>query len=842
MSFVDQPRGDASPSPKLFHGDGDQQFRATFEQAPVGIAHVGLDGGWLRVNRRYCEILGYERDELLKLSFQQLTHPEDLAADLAQAGRLMAGEIDSYSLEKRYIRKDGTLIWVNLTGSAIRDESGNLLCLLAVAEEISARKSAEAALQSERSLLSGIIDNIPVLLCIWDPDLRTFRFNKHLRDVLGWTEADTRDGEFLARVYPDPDYRQQVIEHMRSLQRDWLDLKSTARDGSAIDISWANIALDSGVSLGIGIDIRQRKATEQTLRRATERYALLSETSAALLAASDPQAIIESLCRKVMTHLDCDVFFNFIANEDGGGLRLNACAGLDAQQRQGIEHLEFGLAVCGCVARDRQRIISEDIQHSGDPRTDCVKSYGVQAYCCHPLLAGARLIGTLSFGARRRAHFAPDEIELMRAVADQVAVAMERIRVENALRSAVESAEHAKKAAEAASLAKDHFLAILSHELRTPLNPALIAATILEKSPHLPPELQDDVSIIRRNVELEARLIDDMLDLTRIARGKLTLNRRVVDACEVLRHAIETCHADAADKSIALKLRLPKKPVEIDADPARLQQVFWNVLKNAIKFTPEHGRVTVSAAATTAGRLKVRVSDTGRGIDKEALNRIFDAFDQGEPKITRRYGGLGLGLAICKGLIAMHEGSIRAESAGPGKGAVFTIELPLFAASQHGAAPNSQTEQTSGSAFSGGGCRILLVEDHETTARITSRLLRSFGHHVTTAHCVKSAVEAFEHNFFDLLISDLGLPDGTGHELLQSLISKRPVKAIALSGFGMDNDLQKSTRAGFLEHLVKPINATQLEEAITRITGQAARPSPKDAPPHSLFFDGREKA
>jgi CheY-like chemotaxis protein len=324
-------------------------------------------------------------------------------------------------------------------------------------------------------------------------------------------------------------------------------------------------------------------------------------------------------------------------------------------------------------------------------------------------------------------------------------------------------------------------------------------------------------------VELEARLIDDMLDLTRIARGKLTLNRRIVDGREVLRHAIETCHAEAMEKELALEASFSPEPLYVDGDPARLQQVFWNLLKNAIKFTPDHGRITVTATATELGGLRVQVSDSGKGIERETLPRVFDAFEQGGSSVTKRYGGLGLGLAICKGLVGMHEGAIRASSDGPGKGSTFVVELPPAAGRDGEAAGQGCAAVGAPAGVSERGYRILLVEDHESTAVMTARLLRSFGHQVTVADCVKCALERFAKEPVDLVISDLGLPDGSGHDLLRQLLAQRPVPAIALSGYGMDGDIQESTQAGFQEHLVKPINARQLGDSIDRVLGRTRR-------------------
>jgi len=380
----------------------------------------------------------------------------------------------------------------------------------------------------------------------------------------------------------------------------------------------------------------------------------------------------------------------------------------------------------------------------------------------------------------------------------------------------------ARQNVERASLAKDQFLAMLSHELRTPLNPALMAATVLEKHPHLPRELHKTAGIIRRNVELEARLIDDLLDLTRVARGKLTITRRVLDGREVVGHAIRTCQSELVAAGLELERRLPSEPVYVDADPARLQQIIWNLLQNAIKFTPSGGRITVSATVETDGGLRIEVRDTGKGIAREALERIFDAFEQDGDAITQRYGGLGLGLSICRSLVALHQGTIAAFSDGPGKGSAFVVTLPPARAlpPERSDAPPSSAELTTGAPRA--KSRVLLVEDHADTATVTAALLESFGHHVTTAGCVRDALDECERQAFDLIVSDLGLPDGSGFELLRSLSTKRPIRAIALSGYGMESDVRKSLEAGFTEHLTKPISADLLETAVSRALAQFA--------------------
>ena len=385
-----------------------------------------------------------------------------------------------------------------------------------------------------------------------------------------------------------------------------------------------------------------------------------------------------------------------------------------------------------------------------------------------------------------------------------------------------------KEAAEAANKAKDQFLAVLSHELRTPLTPVLSTVQALESEPGLTPELRASIDMIRRNVELEARLIDDLLDLTRIAKGKLELHPQTVDAHESVRDALDICRDEIHTKGLKLSVELTAARRHVRADSARLQQVLWNLIKNAVKFTPEGGTITLRTSNLPAPRpgpngnpphgaagerLLVEVRDTGIGIEPHVLPRIFDAFEQGERSITRRFGGLGLGLAISKALIDMQGGRLSADSAGPNKGAVFTVDLATVEA------PVARTHCAGSSTPAApADLHILLVDDHEDTARAMGRLLQRLGYRITTAGSVGSALDAFGRESIDLVISDIGLPDGSGLELMRQIRQQKPVRGIALSGFGMEEDVRKSRDAGFSQHLTKPINFQKLQAVIHEVT------------------------
>jgi len=395
----------------------------------------------------------------------------------------------------------------------------------------------------------------------------------------------------------------------------------------------------------------------------------------------------------------------------------------------------------------------------------------------------------------------------------------ERRRAEAAdiqgLKMAEEELRRAKEESEAANRAKDDFLAALSHELRTPLTPVLALSSVLERDPALPEQFRHSIEVVRRNAELEARLIDDLLDLTRIARGKLEIDPQPVLLAEALDHVVEICRPEADSKKLVVRREGPEDGVLVLADPARLRQIFWNLLRNAVKFTPPGGGILVRAFADGTSRAAVEFSDSGIGIAPEEIARIFRPFEQAAP----RHGGLGLGLAISNALVQAHGGTLTASSPGPGGGATFRVELetlPAASAPRPGAAPRAREE-----AAPAGRRSVLFVEDHEDTRAAAHGLLTELSCDVTCASSIEEALAAAETHRFDLVLSDLGLPDGTGLDLMRRLRDRHGLSGIALTGYGMEEDVKRSREAGFVEHLVKPITFQRLEGAIERFFRRA---------------------
>jgi signal transduction histidine kinase len=376
----------------------------------------------------------------------------------------------------------------------------------------------------------------------------------------------------------------------------------------------------------------------------------------------------------------------------------------------------------------------------------------------------------------------------------------------------------AKEVAEKANASKDTFLAALSHELRTPLTPVLMMAAMLENDASLPASKRQALKMIRRNVELEARLIDDLLDLTRVAHGKMELHNEILDVHVVLNQAVEICERHLREKRQKLQIFREATHTVMEGDPVRLQQAMWNLIRNAVKFTPEHGLISIYTSNPVPGRVELQVRDNGIGFEPSLADKLFEAFEQGGREVTRQFGGLGLGLVITRSIVEAHGGTVSATSQGPGRGATVSLELPLTA-------PEFKSEPTDSDRPAllpelpapSRARRILLVEDHADTRASLEFLLRQNQHEVWGAGSAEEALRLAAENKFDLVISDLGLPDRSGLELMRQLRDEFGLKGVGVTGYGMEENIEASHAAGFLYHLVKPIRFEQLKQVINQI-------------------------
>jgi PAS domain S-box-containing protein len=648
---------------------------------PAGVYAVDATGLIQFCNRQAVELWGHAPDprdpayrycgahRLFAPDGTHIPHEECPLVDVLRDGRPQ--HVTHAIMERR----DGGRIHVQASISPLHDPAGNVVGAINCFQRVDDRVAVEQELRRQLDVTRAITDHAADALFLCDARgfvtfanpaaVRTFGFSVEelrsapLHDLIHARHPDGRPYPKsdcpLGRVYT---HGETVRGHEDTFYR---------RDGRAVPVVCSNapILLHGRVVAAVLVvhDTTDLRRAESDIRHRAASLKLLSDTATRLLMSDRPGELLPSILDAICKHLGCSHYLNYLV-ADGDGptagkhLRLNAYGGIDPATARAIGRLEFGQALCGTAAELGTRVVSEDVQHNGDPRAALVRSLGCTAYCCHPLIANGRTIGTFSFAASDRVRFGPEDLDLLRTASDQIAMALERSRLgEELVRRNAELTE--------ANAAKDQFLAALSHELRTPLTPVLMAAGAMEADPRLPAEMRGDLAMIRHNVQLEARLIDDLLDLTKITRNKLDLHTEVVDAHDLIRQTIGTCCGpELRAKRLTLTLDLLAVRPTVRADPARLQQVLWNLLKNAIKFTPAGGAITVrtrngSGTGDGLGSLVVEVEDTGIGIPPGVLPHIFDAFSQGDPAITRRFGGLGLGLAITKALVDLHGGRSR---------------------------------------------------------------------------------------------------------------------------------------------------------------------------------------
>ncbi len=560
------------------------------------------------------------------------------------------------------------------------------------------------------------------------------------------------------------------------------------------------------------LDITERKRMETALRKQNERLRLLWEAAAVLLSTNEPDAMLRGLFAGIASHFALDVYLNYALNETGDALRLESYSGIPDETARVISRLEFGQALCGTAALTRQPVVANRVQESDDPKTQRIKALGVRACACNPLLAGDRLLGTLLFASRSRDEFDPEELDFLQTICHYVTAAYERLRLIRQLQEA--------------DRRKDEFLAMLAHELRNPLAPLRNAVGALRLLGPTDLNLQRARDMIERQVLHLTRLVDDLLDVSRITRGKVTLHRESLDLLAVVAGSVETSRPLIEARRHELTVTLPPQPVRVQGDAIRLAQVFANLLNNAAKYTPDGGQIGLTVE-TAAGEAVVRVRDNGVGIAADLLPHVFDLFTQGDRSLARSEGGLGIGLSMVKRLVELHGGSVQARSDGPGRGSELIVRLPTVRSQE----PGARGQGPASSSLAPDSCppapgrRVLVVDDNTDAADSLALLLRLSGHDVRTVHDGPTALEVAEAFRPEVVLLDIGLPRMDGYEVARRLRQRdgaKRVLLVAVTGYGQEEDRRRTAEAGFDAHLVKPAEPV----AVQRLLAGAARLAP----------------
>jgi signal transduction histidine kinase/CheY-like chemotaxis protein len=541
--------------------------------------------------------------------------------------------------------------------------------------------------------------------------------------------------------------------------------------------------------------IRAEAAKEALARRAA-RDELLSRAAAGLLQSGDPEIIVHELSQEVMAFLECQVFFNLLLDERSGRFYVNACGGISEEEASKM--LDLDCAACGCMAGNIKRRIAEDIGASNDRRTERLRPLGIRCYCCHPLIEQGRVIGVLMFGDRMRSRFDPSAIETMEAVSRLMSLALGRMRMESALRDA--------------DRRKDEFLATLAHELRNPLAPIRTGLHVLRKTGGQEPSAEKIRGMMERQVDHLVCLVDDLLEVSRIRCGRIELKKERLDLGNIIQNAAEASRQHIDANNLELLIDLADAPLQLDADPVRLTQVFVNLLNNAAKYTNEGGRVEIRAERQCDAAI-VTVADTGVGIPADMLPRVFDLFAQVDRTLGRAQGGLGIGLALVRKLVELHAGKVEAFSDGEGKGSRFVLRLPLAAAADNEASPRARAEAPALVSAR----RVLVVDDTRDVADSFAILLETLGAEVRIAYDGAQGLDELARFNPSVVFLDIGMPGMDGFETARRMRAStqgRDVTLIALTGWGAEETRKMVEAEGFDRHLVKPAQLDEVQRAL----------------------------
>ncbi len=690
---------------------------------------------------------------------------------------------------------------------------------------------------SDDAILSKTLDGIIVT------------WNGGATRVFGWT-AEEVVGKPITILIPEDrlDEEPKILERLRRGERiDHYETVRVRKDGVRIDVSLTASPIRGRDGRVVGAskvarDISERGRIETALREETRILELLNETGALIASALDLETVVQSVTDAAtrVSGAKFGAFFYNVTSAEGESFLLYTLSGAS---RESFER--FGLPrntpVFEPTFRGEGVVRSDDI--TTDPRYGTMSPHRgmpkghlpVRSYLAVPVISrSGDVIGGLFFGHPDVGVFSTRMERIVRSIAAQASIAIDNARLyETAQRAAVErermleNEQRARAEAERLSTLKDDFLATLSHELRTPLNAILGWAQLLRDRPAI--DVERGLAVIERNARAQTQLVEDLLDMSRIVSGKVRLEVQRLDLGALVRSALESLRHSADARGVRVSAVLDPDTGAVRGDPGRLEQCVWNLLSNAIKFTPKGGQVHVTLARVDS-HVEISVVDTGEGIDPEFLPFVFERFRQGDSSSSRSHGGLGLGLAIVKSLVDLHGGGIRAQSEGKGRGSTFTMVLPQLALrdgadvvpSRRGPGLDSRELPTLGD------IRVLVVEDERDSRELIQFALEACGARVATAGSGREALGLLSNETFDVIVSDIGMPEMDGYELIHHIRALPASEggrtpAAALTAFVRTDDRTRALRAGFQIHVAKPVDPNELATVVASLA--ARRPS-----------------
>jgi PAS domain S-box-containing protein len=681
----------------------------------------------------------------------------------------------------------------------------------------------DSVADSAQARLAAIVDSSDDAIVSKTLDGVITSWNPAAEHMFGYTAAEAV-GQHITLIIPHDrlDEEHDVLTQIRRGERiQHFETQRRAKDGRLLDISLtvSPVKDASGRIVGaskIARDITERRQTEQALATTVQRLEVLYRLADTAGRARDVEGVCEAALDAIIgAGADRASVLCF---DEGGVMRFRAWHKLSDGYRSAVDgHSPW--------ARDAQAprpIVVDDVladDSLGELR-EVIAAEGIRSLAFIPLVSQGRLLGKFMIYYDSVHAFAEAEMRLAESIAQHVAFGLVRVVADRAVEEHLAREREARREADAANRAKDQFLAVLSHELRTPLNAILGWARMLRSGQLSERERLRALEVIERNTDLQGQMIGDLIDVSRIVAGRMEIEREPVDLVLVARQAIDALAAEVEAKHLRLVIELADAACEVLGDARRLQQVFSNLLSNAIKFTAEGGRIDVRLVRHDT-HARVTVTDTGDGIDPSMLSRIFDPFEQADSSSKRKHRGLGLGLAIVRQLVDLHGGTIQAESEGLGKGATFTVDLPVLAV-RVGRGTIDETTRGTGSGRRLASCRILIVEDQPDARDLLAFVLTRSGAEVGVAGSGAEALKALAARDFNLLVSDLAMPDVDGYELIRQirdgLGGGRHIGAVALTAHAGSEARRQALAAGFDACATKPLDADELVGLLERLS------------------------
>ena len=810
------------------------RLAAIVESSHDAVIGKTLEGTITTWNAAAERLYGYTSAEVVGRHISMVAPPERRAEIDEILNRIRSG-VKVEQLETVRVRKDGTRFNVSITVSPIRDFAGVVTGASTIARDITERKRAEEAVLASEERYRALADSMPQIVWTARPDGYFDYYNRRWFEYTGMTMEQTEGWGWQPVLHP---------EDVELCLRTWSNAVVTGR-GYEIEYRFRR-ASDAQYRWHLGRAEPMRDAEGRILKwfgtatdihdqkQSADRTRFLAEAGALLASSLDYEATLERLARLTVPAL-ADYCLIDMVDEDGAVARV-ATSHADPSQEELIERLRAyppdmtdDAGVPHVLRTGRPSFVAdvtEEVLRSltrDEGHRQLLRSLGLKSYMTVPLVARERIVGALTFASTTdRLRYGPEDLPFAGEVASSAALAIDNARLYHASREANRS--------------KDEFLAMLSHELRTPLTP-IIGWTHMMRAGRLPEaDAAHGLEVVEKNAQSLTRLINDLLDMSSILSGKMNIERAPVDLRGALSEAVETVRPLAERRGVRIELAAADGACAravVSGDRTRLVQVFWNLLNNAVKFSGAGARVDVGCGSDD-GEAWVEVADEGEGIPEDFLPHIFERFRQADGTTTRAHGGLGIGLALVKSLAEAHGGSVTAESGGAGRGSRFVVRFPLLRLPEAGAEPRAEgaagEPATAGPQPSTPKARVLVVEDSRDTLEMLRVLLSSRGYEVVTCESAVEALRLAPAMCFDIIVSDIGLPQVDGYELigrLRQLAHLSAVPAVALTGYASTKDASAALGAGFDLHVAKPVDPTTLASAVERLLKERLAAAPK---------------